>query len=395
MQAKRANLNARQYGPDKVSRQQVDSYPEQEPSIGDVNRFSGYDGVHVTNLPRDIKENEVLSLFMEHGNIVNHDIQVKEGSADIFYKTFEQATVTAHTLHKTKMGRREISVTLHPTPQASVRLDSTPSGTAITNSLHVSNISYRVSESELLRPFSGIGKMIYSECRFDKMHGLAIIVYEHAELAQVAIDKLDGALMKDKYLTVEARSAPRPLKDPASGAPTGLERDSTQTSGYSGIRIIGLPKAVTEKDVFERFKDLRDFIQRIDRRPGKPYATIKFTSAAAALKAVDKVNNTEFGGRTIRIEYDRNTALMQTTVKISMMALATTADDVEAQFRHLGVISGSFSFSEEAETGYKTKSAVIKFASRYNADRAVGDMARGRVNIRDVLVRGRVVDGSG
>lgn len=170
--------------------------------------------------------------------------------------------------------------------------------------LFVRNLSWNVSEDDLFEVFGSVGDVVSVKIPLrredNKPRGFAFIEMGSAELAQSAINQLNGSYLDDRELSVdfsdEERSSGRSYQN---SAPKN-----------SKLFIRNISNSVSEYDLENLFNQSGNVVSvkiPVDRDTGyqRPFGFVEMNSVSEAENAINELNNTEIGGQAITVAYQK------------------------------------------------------------------------------------------
>lgn len=198
---------------------------------------------------------------------------------------------------------------------------------------YVGNLAWKTSWQDLKDKFRECGQVIYTNVMKDeegRSKGWGIVEFETPEEALQAINTLNGAELGGRRILVREDREDRDVKNSTGqgqrsargrGGSRGRSRGgrssgrgvaaAAQSGESSGLQIViqGIPWSYTWRELKDLFADIGD-VERADIAQGadgrsRGFGTVKFTTADAATRAIQKMDRAELEGRTLAVFLDK------------------------------------------------------------------------------------------
>jgi len=198
--------------------------------------------------------------------------------------------------------------------------DEKPSNTINHDTLYVGNLPRQgVSEQNLLDLFREAGDVL-SITFVGK--GAALVRFARSEMAQMAIDKLNGVIFRRQKLAIrydrqgsgagsEEGAGPPPPPPPPQGAARAGARVRAKLPAMDNdpertVFVHGLGRETAQDELGEYFEQCGTVTGAtiIRRRAGFFSGLVEFESREEAQKAIDMLSGTKLGGFRIRVRFD-------------------------------------------------------------------------------------------
>jgi len=181
-------------------------------------------------------------------------------------------------------------------------------------SIYVGNLPYSATEDELAELFAAYGTVDHVNIVVDRMtnrpRGFGFVEMADESQAQAAIEGLNGAEMGGRMLNVNA-ARPRTERRGGGGGPRASgRRPGGHRSGVS-VYVGNLPYEVTEDQLRELFAPhgaVNNVSIVTDRMTGRTrgFGFVEMADAQEADAAIEALNATELGGRTLTVNLARS-----------------------------------------------------------------------------------------
>jgi polyadenylate-binding protein len=164
--------------------------------------------------------------------------------------------------------------------------------------IFIKNLDVSIDDKALFDTFSAFGNIL--SCKIatgddGQSKGYGFVHFEHSEDAENAIKNVNGMLLNNKKVYV-GHHIPKKERD------AKIEELRSQ---YTNIYIKNLDESVTDdqlRSAFEKFGKITSLvIQKDDEGKSKGFGFINYEKHDEAKKAVDEMNDTDFGGKKIYV----------------------------------------------------------------------------------------------
>lgn len=180
-------------------------------------------------------------------------------------------------------------------------------------SIYVGNLPYSATEDELAELFAAYGTVEAVSIVVDRVtnrpRGFGFVEMADDSQAQAAIEGLNGTEMGGRILNVNA-ARPRTERRGGGGGPRGPGRRPGGLRGGTSVYVGNLPYEVTEdelRDLFGAHGAVNDVSIVTDRMTGRTrgFGFVEMADAQEADAAIEALNATELGGRTLTVNLAR------------------------------------------------------------------------------------------
>lgn len=235
--------------------------------------------IRVTNVPRNLDDQDVQEAFEEIGKIVS--CEVKKGTAIISFTTAASAKKAVAAFDRGELNGQQIQVELDDggKDRAPARVEKAP----VQASIRVSNVPIELDKRGVKEAFEEIGKV--TRCEVDQ--GVALITFANPADAKKAVQTFDRGELNNQTIYV----APSDDRQGTSQLLTPAKAVARTT-----VRVSNVPVELDKRDVKEAFEEIGKVTRcEVDRG----VAMITFSSAADAKKAIQTFDRGELNGQTI------------------------------------------------------------------------------------------------
>lgn len=174
--------------------------------------------------------------------------------------------------------------------------------------LFVRNLSWSVSEDDLYNLFSALGTVVSAKIPLrredSKPRGFAFVEMGSPESAAQAISQYNGYALGGRDLVIT-------YQDENQGGGGGRYNSggaSSTATKNAKLFVRNVSNVVSEQDLQALFSQVGTVLSAkipTDRETGmqKPFAFVEMASADEAEQAIQQINNTDFHGKTLDLDY--------------------------------------------------------------------------------------------
>lgn len=238
------------------------------------------------------------------------------------------------------------------------------------------------TDSETLRKFCELSAgpvanaRVFTHRDTGESRGTAKVEFDSAELAQSAIQALNGRLLDGSHLSARLMERDRPPRQPAEGS--------------SRIFITNLPDEVSEEQVQDLLVQAGEVIsvQVFKTGAGNTASRATMASSDQAQRAVSILNETFYISNRISVRMDAERPKPQTdaTIFVGGLSFSTTTQGLEQHFSRVAKVVQASIFTAK-DTGKPRGSGKVEFHSARDAERAVQELNGSELDGRQVHVK--------
>mmetsp|Transcript_36721 Transcript_36721/g.70797 ORF Transcript_36721/g.70797 Transcript_36721/m.70797 type:complete len:330 (-) Transcript_36721:245-1234(-) len=275
-------------------------------------------------------------------------------------------------------------------------------GTVEGNSVFVGNLNWNVRWQELKDHMGTVGEVEFADVltRPDgKSSGGGIVRYKYAKDAQRAIDELTDTDLNGRPIFVRED---REKGKSYGGGGRGGSRGGGARGGGTTVFVGNLDWKVSWQDLKDHMKQAGEieYADVITRSDGKSSGggLVRYTSAAAAQKAIRTLTDTEINGRLIFVREDREGGIIgggrgggggrsygnEVSVYVGNIPWHTQWQTIKDKFADYGVLHVDVG---QERNGRMRGWAILKFSSDKDAAAAIEDMNGADLEGRQIEVR--------
>lgn len=315
-----------------------------------------------------------------------------KGAGKLEFETAEVAQQAIRELNGQMLDGRTVTVRLMGQPGERVPQGSPKQRENDGRLVYFGRLSFN-TDDEALRTFclERIGGVTYAGVFIDretgKSKGSGKVEFETVELAQRAIQELDGQGLDGRTLVVQLIGdeprAPRQPREPSL---------YDQAEPACKLFIGSLPPDVSD-----------DRLSELLSQAGTVRYAVAFTtsvgtagravmsSSQEAQRAIAVLNDTYFGDKRIVVKLDlppgeRAKPSVEAMIYVGGLSLNTTADDLRGHFASAGDVLHATVFTDR-ETGRPRGSGKVEFSSAAAAQRAISDLHDTEIDGRQIVVK--------
>eukprot|EP00439_Symbiodinium_sp_Y106_P059566 s514_g8.t1 len=238
------------------------------------------------------------------------------------------------------------------------------------------------TDSETLRKFCELSAgpvanaRVFTHRDTGESRGTAKVEFDTAELAQSAIQALNGRLLDGSHLSARLMERDRPPRQPPEGS--------------SRIFITNLPDEVSEEQVQDLLVQAGEVIsvQVFKTGAGNTASRATMASSDQAQRAVSILNETFYISNRISVRMDAERPKPQTdaTIFVGGLSFGTTTQGLEQHFSRVAKVVQASIFTAK-DTGKPRGSGKVEFQSARDAERAVQELNGSELDGRQVHVK--------
>jgi len=268
--------------------------------------------------------------------------------------------------------------------------------------IFIKNLDVSIDDKALYDTFSAFGNIL--SCKIATENGVSkgygFVHFEHSEDAKNAIKNVNGMLLNNKKVYV-GHHIPKKERD------AKIEELRSQ---YTNIYVKNLDESITDdklRAAFEKFGKITSLvIQKDDEGKSKGFGFINYENHDEAKKAVDEMNDTEFGGKKIYVsraqkKNEREEELKKQYEKIREEKLnkyqgvnlyiknldeSVTDEVLREKFSPFGTITSAKVMCDEKNDNKSKGFGFVCFSSPDEATKAVAEMNGFNLNGKQIYV---------
>jgi polyadenylate-binding protein len=268
--------------------------------------------------------------------------------------------------------------------------------------IFIKNLDVSIDDKALYDTFSAFGNIL--SCKIATENGVSkgygFVHFEHSEDAENAIKNVNGMLLNNKKVYV-GHHIPKKERD------AKIEELRSQ---YTNIYVKNLDESITDdklRAAFEKFGKITSLvIQKDDEGKSKGFGFINYENHDEAKKAVDEMNDTEFGGKKIYVsraqkKNEREEELKKQYEKIREEKLnkyqgvnlyiknldeSVTDEVLREKFSPFGTITSAKVMCDEKNDNKSKGFGFVCFSSPDEATKAVAEMNGFNLNGKQIYV---------
>jgi polyadenylate-binding protein len=269
--------------------------------------------------------------------------------------------------------------------------------------IFIKNLDVSIDDKALFDTFSAFGNIL--SCKIatgddGQSKGYGFVHFEHSEDAENAIKNVNGMLLNNKKVYV-GHHIPKKERD------AKIEELRSQ---YTNIYIKNLDESVTDdqlRSAFEKFGKITSLvIQKDDEGKSKGFGFINYEKHDEAKKAVDEMNDTDFGGKKIYVsraqkKNEREEELKKQYEKMKEEKLnkyqgvnlyiknldeSVTDEVLREKFSPFGTITSAKVMCDEKNDNKSRGFGFVCFSSPDEATKAVAEMNGYNLNGKQIYV---------
>jgi len=269
--------------------------------------------------------------------------------------------------------------------------------------IFIKNLDVSIDDKALFDTFSAFGNIL--SCKIatgddGQSKGYGFVHFEHSEDAENAIKNVNGMLLNNKKVYV-GHHIPKKERN------AKIEELRSQ---YTNIYIKNLDESVTDdqlRSAFEKFGKITSLvIQKDDEGKSKGFGFINYENHDEAKKAVDEMNDTDFGGKKIYVsraqkKNEREEELKKQYEKIKEEKLnkyqgvnlyiknldeSVTDEVLREKFSPFGTITSAKVMCDEKNDNKSRGFGFVCFSSPDEATKAVAEMNGYNLNGKQIYV---------
>ncbi|CAE6917780.1 PABPC1L [Symbiodinium natans] len=341
----------------------------------------------VGGLSTDMDEGGLLDLVSDIGPVtfarIFRDRQSgnSKGCGKVEFETEELMSKAVSELNGKEVNGRNITVEPFSQAHEGRPLRDAPPPVIDGRQVFLSGLSAS-TDSDTLRKFCELtvgpvtNARVFTHRDTGESRGTAKVEFDSPQLAQSAIQALNGRLLDGSYLSARMMERDRPLRPPAEGS--------------CRIFIANLPDEVSEGQVQDLLQQAGEVlsVQVFKTGAGNTASRAVMASPDQAQRAVSVLNETFYISNriTVRLDAERPKAQTDATVFVGGLSFSTTSQGLEQHFSRVAKVVQASVFTAK-ETGKPRGSGKVEFQSARDAERAVQELNGSELDGRSVHVK--------
>eukprot|EP00055_Hartaetosiga_balthica_P003178 m.6789 g.6789 ORF g.6789 m.6789 type:complete len:291 (+) comp2653_c1_seq1:82-954(+) len=267
-------------------------------------------------------------------------------------------------------------------------------------SLYVGNLAWSTRWQGLKDHFAQIGPVAYADVMvhgYGQSRGFGVVRFDSPELAQQAIDELNGSTLDGREIEVRHDNH----EGKTSRPPRSFQQQQPQqppshiTRAYEGdkgttIFVDNLPFRIHWRDLKSHFATVGNVVTAdlFQDRQGlsKGRGVVRFDTQEAAEEAVTRFNDTEFGGRTITVRIDQEADKFRdgVSVHVSNLPYSVSWRELKDLFRPMGDLMHA---EVVMRNGRSQGWGLVRFTNMDDAQNAIDSLDGHSMGDRQISVR--------